>query len=241
MIRTLLISATVASLAVAAPAYADPIHVYNFDSDLSDSLGGAALSTSFQGTGSGSVSGGFYNFTAGGGLALTSGLPGSVYTIQMRVALNERNGYSKLISFENLTSDQGLYRLDGKLNLYNFVTSPTTDFTPGVFTDVQISRDSAGLVTGYINGVQKLSYADTSNYFTAASSLYFLRDDMVQNGEQAGGQLDFLRIYDTAVPTDSVPGTPGAVPEPASWAMMLFGFGAVGGALRRRKVRIAYA
>ena len=30
--------------------------------------------------------------------------------------------------------------------------------------------------------------------------------------------------------------SPGAVPEPAAWAMMIAGFGMVGGALRRRKV-----
>ncbi|WP_207912446.1 PEPxxWA-CTERM sorting domain-containing protein [Parafrankia sp. BMG5.11] len=38
--------------------------------------------------------------------------------------------------------------------------------------------------------------------------------------------------------------TPGAVPEPATWAMMLFGFGAVGFGMRRRrskeKVRVRY-
>jgi hypothetical protein len=32
-----------------------------------------------------------------------------------------------------------------------------------------------------------------------------------------------------------------AVPEPASWAMMIAGFGLVGGALRRRPVRLSYA
>jgi hypothetical protein len=32
------------------------------------------------------------------------------------------------------------------------------------------------------------------------------------------------------------PGNPGAVPEPATWAMMLFGFGAVGYSMRSRKV-----
>jgi hypothetical protein len=36
---------------------------------------------------------------------------------------------------------------------------------------------------------------------------------------------------------------PGAVPEPATWAMILFGFGAIGSALRRRKSRsgVVYA
>lgn len=32
-----------------------------------------------------------------------------------------------------------------------------------------------------------------------------------------------------------------AVPEPATWAMMIVGFGAVGGAMRRRKVAVSFA
>lgn len=38
--------------------------------------------------------------------------------------------------------------------------------------------------------------------------------------------------------------TSGAVPEPATWAMLLFGFGAVGGAMRsrrRQKITVSYA
>jgi hypothetical protein len=31
-----------------------------------------------------------------------------------------------------------------------------------------------------------------------------------------------------------------SVPEPASWAMMLGGFGLIGGALRRRKVAVSF-
>lgn len=33
----------------------------------------------------------------------------------------------------------------------------------------------------------------------------------------------------------------GAVPEPSSWALMIIGFGAVGGAMRRRSVKVSYA
>ncbi|WP_298669225.1 PEPxxWA-CTERM sorting domain-containing protein [uncultured Sphingomonas sp.] len=32
-----------------------------------------------------------------------------------------------------------------------------------------------------------------------------------------------------------------AVPEPATWALMILGFGAIGGALRRRRTSVAYA
>jgi type IV pilus assembly protein PilY1 len=38
-----------------------------------------------------------------------------------------------------------------------------------------------------------------------------------------------------------VPPTTGAVPEPASWAMMIAGFGLVGGAMRRRSVTVDFA
>ncbi|TCJ32191.1 PEP-CTERM sorting domain-containing protein [Parafrankia sp. BMG5.11] len=46
---------------------------------------------------------------------------------------------------------------------------------------------------------------------------------------------------------DEVSAGPGAVPEPATWAMMLFGFGAVGFGMRRRRskeggqTRVRYA
>jgi len=36
-------------------------------------------------------------------------------------------------------------------------------------------------------------------------------------------------------------GDAGAVPEPASWAMMIFGLGAVGASLRRRRTSVAFA
>lgn len=44
---------------------------------------------------------------------------------------------------------------------------------------------------------------------------------------------------------DYTPAATGAVPEPASWAMMMLGFGAIGGAMRRRRptvtTTVAYA
>ena len=45
--------------------------------------------------------------------------------------------------------------------------------------------------------------------------------------------VDNLRI------TDNVNGNPGAIPEPATWAMMILGFGAAGSMIRRRKAVVA--
>lgn len=50
----------------------------------------------------------------------------------------------------------------------------------------------------------------------------------------SGVQLGTLRISDPDA-------APGGVPEPASWAMMLSGFGMVGTALRRRKAIVRFA
>lgn len=53
------------------------------------------------------------------------------------------------------------------------------------------------------------------------------------SGAAAAADAMVDRVYVQAVP--------GAVPEPASWAMMIGGFGMVGGAMRRRRANIAFA
>lgn len=52
-----------------------------------------------------------------------------------------------------------------------------------------------------------------------------------------GGTANFV-VYDN-ITFGSV--NPGGVPEPAAWAMMLAGFGLVGGAMRRRQANVSFA
>jgi hypothetical protein len=49
-------------------------------------------------------------------------------------------------------------------------------------------------------------------------------------GGSPGFDVDFIQV---------LPGSIGAVPEPASWAMLIAGFGLVGAAQRRRVARAA--
>lgn len=60
-------------------------------------------------------------------------------------------------------------------------------------------------------------------------------------GAQFTGQVDRVEYYNDYVLTGvSVVAAAGGVPEPATWALMIVGFGAVGAAMRRRaKVRTA--
>ncbi|WP_353216896.1 CHRD domain-containing protein [Sandarakinorhabdus sp.] len=68
-------------------------------------------------------------------------------------------------------------------------------------------------------------------------------------GSAAGAQAAFLaglnsgkayiNLHNSAFPGGEIRGNLGAVPEPASWAMMIAGFGLVGTSLRRRRAAMA--
>ena len=58
-----------------------------------------------------------------------------------------------------------------------------------------------------------------------------------QGGSDEGWGIDSLAVYGTVARN-------GAVPEPSTWAMMILGFGAIGGMMRgkrRETVRVRYA
>ncbi|RYE70329.1 MAG: CHRD domain-containing protein, partial [Oxalobacteraceae bacterium] len=97
--------------------------------------------------------------------------------------------------------------------MFPFVTSGTFAFT---FDLLQSSTYTAG--------------------FMAASggSVIGARDTLV-NGLAAGQA--YANIHDAAFPGGEIRGQLAAVPEPASWVVMLSGFGVVGGAMRGRRKR----
>lgn len=88
---------------------------------------------------------------------------------------------------------------------------------------------SLNLTTAWHGSVLAPNAAATTANFIQGSAVF---GSLIQNGEihlgaYSGGNLEVS-----------------AVPEPASWAMMIGGFGLVGGAMRRRRVvaaRVAYA
>lgn len=64
--------------------------------------------------------------------------------------------------------------------------------------------------------------------FVAKSANSYLFFDNLTGGLAGGMYLDNIAVYDLSEPQ-------GAVPEPATWALMIGGFGFAGAALRRRR------
>jgi len=87
----------------------------------------------------------------------------------------------------------------------------------------------------------------TKDYYYGGSSstpaeLFVTSLDLSDWGFGAGDSLAAIRITGTTeLDLIRAAGLGGAVPEPASWAMMIAGFGLVGGTMRRQKRATAFA
>jgi hypothetical protein len=214
-----ILGAAMVSLA-ALPVQAALIADFELNGDLTDSLGGPDIVAN-----GGSIGATGYSFGPNEGLTYGGLSNFGVYTIDMRFSFSEVSGYRKIIDYKDRASDNGLYNFETELQFYPIVSSAPGAFAVDRLVDLRFTRDAAGNTQGFVNGVLLNAFVDSANDAVAADALNFFIDDFVVPGEAAGGFVDFIRIYDTA----------SLVPEPASWAMMIAGFGLVSAAMRRRR------
>ncbi len=215
-----------AMMGVAGTASAGLIYSYDFNNLLSDTLGAGPDMTNNGGT----LGATGLTFGANQGPTLAAGvLPSSsVYAIEMQVTLDSTNGFAKLIDFDNLTMDSGLYNASS--TTFNFTFCNTLDcanglvvFTIGDSTNVLFSRDGANQIAGYLDGIQSFSVSDAAGLALVDTVLNFMRDDSITNGgESTSGFLDYIRFYDTAVTPDDLE-VPLATPEPSTLALFATG------------------
>ncbi|MFG6417153.1 LamG-like jellyroll fold domain-containing protein [Roseateles sp. DC23W] len=227
-----LITALALSTAALAQA-ASPTHVYLMN-DGTDLFGGSSLTTF---GGNFTTSAGRYSFGANQGFSLESAVNANVYTLDFAVSLDAVSGYRRLVDFKNLTVDAGLYNLNTGLNFYPVTTGPSGAFAAGQEVRVTLTRDAAGLLTGYVDGTQQFQIDDAAQRATFSSGnaiAYFFRDDTAVSGEVSAGSIDYLRIYDSALSAVEVASLASPVPEPATGLMAAAGLGLFA-LLRRRR------
>ena len=229
------------ALAAASATAQTLVHSYDFNGNLNDSTGSVALTN----PNGGSVGSGVFNFAAGQGLSFVGELGlQSTYTIAIRFRFDAVDSYAKLLDFKDRTTDNGVYVNSSAFTFYNALVSGGT-IAANTYTDFILTRDSGGVVSAYdgSSATPLFSFTDSSSYGVANGDnsatnavLWFFRDDVAQNAEHVGGQVDRILIYNGALSGAATVGVLSAIPEPSTYAAIA---GAVGLAIavwtRRRK------
>ena len=226
MFKTLALSAACLAVLAAAPAQAALVHSYELNGSLADSLGGPALTAN-----GGTLSGTGYSFGANQGLSV-SGLsisPSGYYAIEMSFSFSDLSGYRKIIDFSSLASDAGLYNLSSSLNFYPVMTGPSGVFQANTLAKLLLTRTAAGIVTGFVNGIQQISFNDVSNLALASTLNFFIDDFATGQREASGGFVDYIRISDDKAVS--------SVPLPAGFPLLAAGLAGLGMVSRRRRAK----
>ncbi|WP_375392263.1 PEPxxWA-CTERM sorting domain-containing protein [uncultured Sphingomonas sp.] len=105
-------------------------------------------------------------------------------------------------------------------HVQNFLASPDNTFSATI---------DGHQVSPQLTNSGAFSYAIYSGTFVASANATTIEFDVVDRG--GNFNLDAVSVRDAPMPA--------AVPEPATWAMMIAGVGMIGGAMRRRSLQFA--
>jgi hypothetical protein len=234
---------------MAVPAQATII--YSNDFDGSETLA-AGVTATIAGGSDGHATTGAWNANGWSGLFLsnrTLGNPAAQTTITLSGLLpNSAVVVTGIIGLlDSWDSNSGSGFAPDYLDFYingSLVASMTTNTALGpiedlqgatkLFSNVNVDSDStyySDVLADLSSAAFLTSAADGSGVFTLAIGA---SGGGWQGGTDEGWGLDSLSVEGTAAPL-------AAVPEPASWALMIAGFGLIGAGLRRRTGTLALA
>lgn len=182
--------------------------------------------------------------------AIESGTTGATtYTGFLRSAV-----YQNTLGTLDFYYQVAISTINANDEVFNLTASSFFGYTVDALVDTT-DFDGAGLFTAANNpNLQGPPGSTTTASRNGSGSV--VRADFGDNGLEAGGQTSATYIFRTNATNFNLGGTfttqdgsvaqranfqpiGGAVPEPATWAMMLFGFGGIGLAMRRRKSKTA--
>jgi Secretion system C-terminal sorting domain len=197
-------------------------YVYNFDGDFTGTGPTLTpiLSCAAIGTGNGSFTSqpitttctgtvltqNAYDFNEGEGLVFdnNASLIGGTYTIQFLFRFNAYPlaTYQRLIDFSDSAFDFGFYVYQDCIHLsFNGPPAcPSPTFVAGTYYLATITRDVAGLVSVYIDGILLDSYDDSgSNIYVPGTSIILFHDDVVSPCENGAGSIRYFSLSPVAL------------------------------------------
>jgi len=245
--KHILAAATFAALLAAAPAGAQVVYTNDFDGGTTTGPGVGVIIT--NGGGTGTATGGAWNANGWKNNFLINASVNPITTTEFafsglgaHTSISLAGVVGMLDSWDSTNGSPAPDLLEVLVN-GSVVATFTAANASGSITDAQ-----GGTIIGQnVQADSHMFYNDTLVDFTGSSWATFAHTGSTltigfraagngwQGGDDESWGLDNFRVT-------AVNATTGGVPEPTTWAMMLVGFGAVGGALRsRRKATLRYA
>lgn len=219
------------------------IHEYALGGSLEDQTGGNALTAL-----GGQITSLGYVFAPNQGLQFSSSLlDPSNYSIELSFRLDDISGDGKIVDFQNLASNAGLYQISGNVDFFPTTGGGGANFAAGENVHVVLTRDATTeVVTAYVNGQPQFVFADTKSLAVALGTsprLTFFADDYTSGQAQAAaGTVNYLRVFSGALSATDVSalyaaGPPLAIPEPQTVLLLSLGTAGVLWMSRRRAGR----
>ena len=128
----------------------------------------------------------------------------NAYTLVILFRFDTVASWRRLLDLKNAVGDQGLYVQDGRLNVYPAGQVSAICITNDTWHQVVVTRDAAGTVNIYSDGVLRISYNDSFGYLavSSAAAMRFFKDD--GSAEESAGYVARIRNYATALSASEV-------------------------------------
>jgi hypothetical protein len=144
-------------------------------------------------------------------------------------------------SFDFIPGHGGYIDLDGSSGSGNNPAGQLTSvatFGPGTYT---VTFDLAGNQRGASSQSTTVSLGSFSQTFGPLASSVGFATQTITFSTASAGHLVFTETGPSDQQGNLLDNVALSVPEPATWAMMLMGFGGLGGVLRHRRRQLAFA